>query len=73
MSEFILTTCGCNEPQVTPPPRCTNCGRYSHRVDDGYKIPPREGLLTEWFFRRWARHRNQQPPKLSGRITTDSS
>lgn len=65
------TTCGCNAPRVTPAPRCTNCGRYSHLVGDGYKVGPDEDLVTEAVFRRWARKMAAQVPQLSGSVVRE--
>jgi len=62
-----MNTCGHDAARVTPPPRCTKCGAYAHRVGEGFKVAPRERWLTEWLFRRWARR--NQPPVLEGRIT----
>lgn len=68
MSSGPPTTCGCNAPRVTPAPRCVQCGRYSHRVESGYTVPPDEDPVTERVFRRWARRMAAQVPKLTGRI-----
>ena len=61
------STCGCNAPRITMPPRCTCCGAYSNPLDEPrFLVAPTLGWLAEFLARREARR--NPAPQLEGRI-----
>jgi hypothetical protein len=62
-------TCGHRAPRVSLPPRCTECGKYAHGLDEPYKVHQPEGpveIVAEPLLRWMATHSN--PPQLEGRV-----